>query len=110
MKRLLLLLISLIGTMSVSLQAQQITLSGRVTDAQTRETLQGANIYLQKLKKGVTSDAQGCFKIALPQGEKIRMTVSYVGYQSQDLHLQLTTDTLLNISLTHDNRLEEVDV
>ena len=110
MKRLLLLLISLIGTMSVSLQAQQITLSGRVTDAQTRETLQGANIYLQKLKKGVTSDAQGCFKIALPQGERIRMTVSYVGYQSQDLHLQLTTDTLLNISLTHDNRLEEVDV
>ena len=105
-----LFLTGILCLLNLSAQAQQITVSGRITDAQTKEILHGANIYLQKQKQGATSDAGGLFKLSLSKGNKIEMTVSYVGYQSQNLHLQLTNDTVINIALIQDNRLAEVNV
>lgn len=93
------------------MQAQQTkVLSGRVTDAQTGESLQGANIYLKQQKKGTISNGRGNFRLTLSGGGKTEVRVSYVGYQTQYLHLHLQNDTTLHIRLTHDNRLEEVDV
>ena len=92
------------------MKAQQIAVSGKVTDAQTKENLHGANIFLQKLSKGTTSDAKGYFKLELSKGQKIEMKISYVGYQTQHLDMQLTNDTTLHIFLKQDNRLSEVDV
>ena len=109
MKRLL-CMIGAICLIILPIQAQQIMIGGRITDIQTGESLKGANIYLTKQKKGVVSDHQGNFKMTLPVGEKTEMRVSYVGYQTQYLHFQLTNDTTLHIRLTHDNRLAEVDV
>lgn len=106
----LLFLISIISLLALSAQAQRVMVSGKITDAQTKESLHGANIYLRKQGKGATSDAGGNFKLSFPKGNKIEMTVSYVGYQSQNLHLQLSNDTLINIALIQDNRLAEVNV
>ena len=96
--------------LSLPIQAQQITVSGQVTDAQTKEYLYGANIYVEKQKKGTTSNTKGYFKLSLPKGQEIEMTISYVGYQPQNLNFTLTKDTVLNIILTHDNRLPSVDI
>ena len=107
----LLYLIGIFCLLTIPMYAQQrVTISGRIIDAQSKESLHGANIYLQKQKQGATSDAGGHFKLSLPKRNKIEMTVSYVGYQSQNLHLQLTNDTTLSIMLIHDNRLAEVNV
>lgn len=92
------------------LQAQYVTVGGRVSDAQTNESLQGANIYLTRLKKGTSTDRQGKFSLTLPQGKEVELAVSYVGYRTQHLQFQLTQDTVLDIRLTQDNRLMEVDV
>ena len=105
-----LFLINIICLLALSVQAQQIMVSGKITDAQTKESLHGANIYLGKQGKGATSDAEGNFKISFPKGHKIDITVSYVGYQSQNLQLQLSNDTTLHIRLIQDNRLSEVNV
>ena len=96
--------------LTLSTQAQEVTVSGRIFDMQTSESLYGANIYARQLKKGETSDGQGRFKLLLPKGRKVDLAISYVGYQSQTLHLQLQNDTVLNIKLKQDNRLPEVDV
>ena len=96
--------------LTLPVQAQRLTVSGRITDAQTKESLQGANVYLRKQGKGATSDTEGHFELSLSKGSKVEMTISYVGYQSQNLHLHLTNDTTLNIRLIQDNRLAEVDV
>lgn len=109
MKKLLYLAVMLFW-LTLPIQAQQVTVSGRVTDAQTKESLHGANIYLHRQKQGVTSDAEGYFKFSFSKGHQLEMTISYVGYQSQKLHFQLANDTTLHIRLTHDNRLAEVDV
>lgn len=106
----LLNLISIICILALPIQAQQVKVSGRVTDAQTGEHLQGANIYLKQQKKGTTSDRQGNFELSVSANGKTEMRVSYVGYQTQHLQLQLQNDTTLHIRLTHDNRLAEVDV
>ena len=106
----LLFLISITCLLALSAQAQRVMVSGKITDAQTKESLHGANIYLRKQGKGATSDTEGHFKFSLPKGNKVEMTVSYVGYQSQNLHLQLSNDTLINIALIQDNRLAEVNV
>lgn len=94
----------------LSVQAQEVTINGRIADMQTSEGLYGANIYVRQQKKGKTSDEQGRFKLRLPKGRKTELEISYVGYQSQTLHLQLQNDTVLNIKLEQDNRLPEVDV
>ena len=108
MKRLIYLLGLLLVTFSI--QAQEVTISGRIVDAKTSESLYGANIYAQQLRKGETSDGLGRFKLQLPKGRKVELAISYVGYQSQTLRLQLQNDTVLNIRLKQDNRLPEVDV
>ena len=94
----------------LSVQAQEVTINGRIADMQTSEGLYGANIYVRQQRKGKTSDEQGRFKLRLPKGRKTELEISYVGYQSQTLHLQLQNDTVLNIKLEQDNRLPEVDV
>ena len=95
---------------ALPLQAQRVLVSGKVMDAQTKESLQGANIYLRKQGKGVVSDGQGNFQLSLSSSQKAEMSVSYVGYQTQSIHLSLTSDTVLTIKLVQDNRLAEVDV
>lgn len=78
----LLFLISITCLLALSAQAQRVMVSGKITDAQTKESLHGANIYLRKQGKGATSDTEGYFKFSLPKGNKVEMTVSYVGHQS----------------------------
>ena len=109
MKRLLHLL-AIACMFAPPLQAQRVLVSGKVMDAQTKESLQGANVYLRKLNKGVVSDERGNFQLSLSSSPKVEMNVSYVGYQTQKLHLNLTNDTVLIIKLIQDNRLAEVDV
>lgn len=108
--RKLLHLLAIACMFALPLQAQRVLVSGKVSDAQTKESLQGANIYLRKLAKGVISDKQGNFQLSLSPNQIVEMTVSYVGYQTQNLHLNLTNDTTLAIKLVQDNRLAEVDV
>ena len=109
MKRLLHLL-AIACMFAPPLQAQRVLVSGKVMDAQTKESLQGANVYLRKLNKGVVSDERGNFQLSLSSSPKVEMNVSYVGYQTQKLHLNLTNDTVLTIKLIQDNRLAEVNV
>ena len=94
----------------IPMQAQRVTVNGLVKDAQTNERLQGANIYLKQINKGQISDRNGRFTLSLPQNKKLEMTISFVGYQAQQIQLQLQNDTTLNIGLKQDNRLEEVNV
>ena len=56
--RKLLHLLAIACMFALPLQAQRVLVSGKVSDAQTKESLQGANIYLRKLAKGVISDKE----------------------------------------------------
>ena len=75
----LLLLSAFILTSAVSLFAQEYTISGRVTDASSGESLIGVNI-LFKEGVGVVTDFDGNFSFKLEAGQ-YNVNVSYVGYE-----------------------------
>ncbi len=75
--------------------AQQ-TISGTVRDASTGNPLVGATIVVKGSNQSTVSNAQGTFSIAV-QGNNSILTISYVGYASQEV--TVGTRTNLEIAL-----------
>lgn len=93
MKKPLLLLSFVILTFA--LFAQTKTISGKITDAGTKEPLIGATILVKGTQIGTTTDANGNFKLEVPATAKT-LTISYVGYVAKDLPV---TTTNWNVTL-----------
>ncbi len=93
------------------LSAQNVVLSGLVTDAQTGEPLIGVTVYNTNRRTGTTTNSTGHYTITLPSGRALELVYSYVGYASETQNVTLTRDTKLNIQLTQDTQnLREVQV
>lgn len=96
MKKIILLaIISIISLgASISLFAQSgNTLSGKVTDVNTGESLPGATIQIEKPAKGVVTDANGQFSIKNINRNKITFTVRYIGYEEQKINMDFGTSS-----------------
>jgi iron complex outermembrane receptor protein len=79
----------------------EVNVSGTVLDAQTMERLAGANLIIEELNLGTTSDETGNFLFSeIPQGKYI-ISTGYIGYHisKQDLITQNTTQISLTIRL-----------
>lgn len=103
----LFLILLLLGFSAISQQKR--TVSGFITDAQTGERLYAASVYEQNTGIGTISNRFGFFSILLPEGKAV-LKFSFVGYQLQTKQVDLHADTLMNISLKSDNKLDEVIV
>ena len=78
MKRLILLVFCLFSVVSWG-QA----IKGKVIDAQTKETIPGANIAVPGVKGvGTSTNFDGEFTLTLPAG-KTQIQVSFVGYKTK---------------------------
>jgi outer membrane receptor for ferrienterochelin and colicin len=89
--------------------SQNNTLFGYVSDQNTGEKLIGAGVYAPTLKKGVTTNTQGYFSLTLPQGRQ-QISFSYLGYQSLNIEIEVSKDTLLSIVLVSGANLKEVEI
>jgi len=85
-------------------QVRNVVLSGRVTDAQTGEPLAGATIYNATRRTGTSTNASGQYKLTLPSNRNMELTISYVGYISQEQTIILINDKELDIRLRQDTR------
>ncbi len=74
------LLLILLSITSV-INAQQQTVSGTVTDAETGETFPGATILIEGTQDGTVSQPDGSFSLDVSYSDTLR--ISYVGYQTQ---------------------------
>jgi hypothetical protein len=79
--------------------AAQAVFSGYVRDADTGETLVGANLYAAEVQTGTVTNAYGFFSLALP-ADSAAVLVSYVGYEAQQIVLRKGADGPLNVALT----------
>jgi len=87
---------------------QQITVSGKVTDASTGEALPGVSVVVKGTTIGVNSDIAGNYSINVPAGTAT-LIFSFVGYLSQDV--LVSGNTKIDIGLAVDvTTLEEVIV
>ena len=87
--------------------AQNVNISGTVTDANTGEEVIGATVKVKGATGGTITDAMGNYKMSVKPGATIE--VSYVGYQTKQV--KVTKGGQLDIQIAEDvNMLEQVVV
>ncbi|MFC2129210.1 TonB-dependent receptor [Bacteroidota bacterium] len=93
------IILSLILSLGFNIFAQQSTITGIVRDAQTGETLIGANIVYGPAQ-GTVTDYDGKFSMKLPHGD-YTLNISYVGYNPEVRLISVGDRTqILDISMT----------
>lgn len=84
----------------------QLTLQGKITNAENQKPLIGATLSLDN-SQSAQSDAEGNFTFRnLKKGNYI-LKVSFLGYKTQELKLVLEANQTLNISLAKSNYLAD---
>jgi len=105
-----LLAITLLGVCWQS-SAQNMTVSGYVEDAGSKERLIGVNVFIPGTTYGTTTNTFGFFSLSVPS-DKYLLQVSYIGYLSLRDSIDLTEKNLKrNYQLSiNSEELEEVTV
>jgi len=92
----------------ISAQAQNKTITGKVTDAKDGSVLVGASVVVKGSKAGTQTGADGTFKITVPSSTTT-LVISSVGYANQEVNVQSRTSVEVALSATND-QLNEVVV
>ena len=75
---------------SISLYAQSGTITGKVTEASSGETLPGANVFLQGTSYGMSTDRYGQYRLEnIPLGAHT-LVVSYIGYERVSIPITIS--------------------
>lgn len=77
---------------------RRAVMSGKITDGKTGETLPGVSVYIDKLKQGTTTDANGQYQMELPVGE-FDVTISFIGYEPSVRHIRLVGSGTADLEL-----------
>ena len=102
------LLVFLIGTMQAfTLTAQQITVSGTVTD-EAGTVLPGVNVVVLGTTGGTITDGNGFYSLDVPSSD-VTLEFSYIGYITQDI--AVGGNTSINVVMVEGTQeLDEVVV
>ena len=96
-----------------SLTAQEtVTISGYVKDADTGETLLGANISVldQGSNLGTVTNDYGFYSLRVPAGDSITVEYSYIGYATQTRRILPTPNLTVTVELAFGEELITVEV
>ncbi|MEA5461795.1 SusC/RagA family TonB-linked outer membrane protein [Arcicella sp. LKC2W] len=92
---------------SISIYAQDKTVSGKVTDKGDGSGMPGVSISVKGSNKGTQTDINGAYKIAAPANATL--VFSFVGYGKQEVVVGARSE--LNVALVSENKaLDEVVV
>jgi TonB-linked SusC/RagA family outer membrane protein len=103
-----LLLLTIFSFVTVALFAQEVTISGTVTNKENNDPLEGVSVKVKNSATGTTTKKDGTFTIKVPSSESI-LVFSYVGFGS--FERKAGASGVISIQLERGNdRLEEVVV
>ena len=100
-KSILFSLLLFLFTISVMAQ-EKYTINGYIKDSLTGETLIGSNFYIRSEGKGVSANQYGFYSITLKKGN-YKALVSFVGYQTKEIEINLNSNQQNNILLVLSN-------
>ncbi|MDR1459840.1 MAG: TonB-dependent receptor, partial [Bacteroidales bacterium] len=87
------------GSLSAQEAEIQYTISGRVTDSETKEVLPGATITFQNQKSnGTATNASGEYSLPVSSGE-YTLIVSFMGYEKKTVKVTVDKSIIQNIDL-----------
>ena len=93
-----------------NIYAQNYTISGYITDESNGESIFSANIIVDSLRLGTTSNNFGFYSLTLPKGEH-KISYSYIGYSSKEIEINLQSDIVKNIEFIDSvSELSEIKV
>ncbi len=103
MKKPLFKLLLLVSGVLWGLSVQGQTLTGKVTDRMTDESLPGANVVIEGTTQGTVTDFDGNYQIGLAPGT-YNIVFSYLGYASETIEITLEADEtqVYNVALYPD--------
>lgn len=84
---------------AVTANSQTITLSGKVTNSETTKPIPNCNVFIKNLNIGTTTDLSGFYSIENLLSGKYIIVVSFVGFNTKEILIDLTADSLLAINL-----------
>ena len=106
MKRIVILLFLFNFLFTIS-YAQQVEVTGKVTEATTGEPLPGVSIVKKGTTLGTTTDSEGTYSLAVERGDTLMF--SFVGMQSREV--VVGTSNVINVALEEQvEALEQVVV
>lgn len=77
----------------------QNELSGQIIDKTSNSALEAVNVYIPQLEIGTFSDRNGNFDLTgIPNGS-YQLVISYLGYKTQSVNIQIPTQEALIIAL-----------
>ena len=89
----------------------QPTITGKITDSETKKILPGAHISIENSRFATISDDNGIFIIHTGKQGSYSLRVSYIGYKTDKIKVNLLRDTTVNVSLEATALLgEEVNI
>ncbi len=93
------------------LASAQFSVSGKITDQQTGDALPGATVTLQNLSISTVSNAGGKYAFKNIKIGNYTLTVTYLGYKSEQKNIIVSANSQIDLTLTHSNTVtEEVTV
>lgn len=103
-KRRIFVLLSILSTISTGALAQSPALTGSIINEQTGDPLAGANVKLEGTSRGTVSGRDGRFAFEqLPEGEYM-LTVSYLGFETERVEVEIEDDETEEIEIALENR------
>jgi hypothetical protein len=87
---------------------KRYSISGKISDLHSGETLLGATIFVKELKTGAVSDIYGNYSLTLDEGH-YTLVYSYIGYSTVEKAVDLNKDTKISLELDpREHQLSEV--
>jgi TonB-dependent starch-binding outer membrane protein SusC len=102
-----LVLLALFSALSNFAIAQK-TISGLITDAETKEPLVGAAIVVTGTTKGTLTDVDGKYTLEAIPADATSLTISFTGYANQTV--SIGSSSVIDVALKGGSFLEEVVV
>jgi len=97
-------------TIASTIFSQNSTISGYITDSETGEGLISANIYIDEIGTGTTTNEYGFYSITIPKG-KYTVVYSYAGFKKELVKIDVKYSVSSNIELTPNSyEIDEVVV
>jgi hypothetical protein len=84
------------------------TLSGKIVNAATKEPMKDASVFAQNTTMGTVTDADGNFKIALPNGG-YDLVITYTGFQTESRRIT-TADAAEPVNIYLKEKEKELEV
>jgi hypothetical protein len=82
-------------------KGQTFTISGYVKDSANGESMIGVSVYKKGTTLGALTNVYGFYSLTLPAGQNT-IVISYIGYKSRAIDLDLTANASLDVELAQE--------